>query len=148
GEIVANLDAATLPYGIKHHNAWRRHGVGGRAPSLEGLFRNLINRFGGNPPDDQSMIGVLEFLKLGSFLTPVDLYGARDRRVLLQVNADIVRLVLLTESTRLHCEVCGEICSGTRRTMPCPRCHGMLVRWPDTEIAQNRTVKHIRKKDA
>jgi hypothetical protein len=148
GEIVVNLDTATLPYGIKHHNAWRRHGVGGRAPSLEGLFRNLINRFGGNPPDDQSMIGVLDFLKRGSFLTPVDLYGARDRRVLLQVNADIVRLVLLTESTRLQCEVCGEICSGTRRTMPCPRCHGMLVRWPDAEIAQNRTVKHIRKKDA
>ena len=32
--------------------------------------------------------------------------------------------------------------------MPCPRCHGMLVRWPDAEIAQNRTIKHIRKKHA
>jgi hypothetical protein len=148
GGVVANLDAATLPFGIKHHNAWRRQGVGGRGPSLEGLFRNLINRFGGTSPDDQSMIGVLDFLKRGSFLAPVELYGARDRRALLQVNADIVRVVLLTESNRLHCEVCGEVCAGTRRNMPCPRCHGMLVRWTNAEIDHNRTVKHIRKKEA
>src|SRR5690349_11822647 len=94
------------------------------------------------------MIGVLDFLKRGSFLTPVELYGARDRRALLQVNADVVRLVLLNEASRLHCEVCGEVCCGTRRTMPCPRCHGMLVRWSDAEVDQNRTVKRIRKKEA
>ncbi len=49
----------------------------------------------------------------------------------------------LDESSRLHCEVCGEICSGARREMPCPRCHGMLVRWPDAEVALNRSVKRI-----
>ncbi len=79
---------------MKHHNAWRKPGAGGRPPSLEGLFRNLIDRFGGNPPNDHSMIEVLNFLKRGSFLTPVELCGTNARRKLLQVNADVVRLVL------------------------------------------------------
>ncbi len=148
GQVAANLDPASLPQGIKHHNAWRRPGAGGRPPSLEGLFRNLIDRFGGSPPNDHSMVEVLSFLKRGSFLTPVELCGTNARRKLLQVNAEVVRLVLLDESSRYHCEVCGEICSGARRKMPCPRCHGMLVRWPDAEIALNRTIRHIRKKDA
>ena len=75
GEVVANLDSATLPAGIKHHNAWRRQGVGGRAPSLEGMFRSLINRFGGTPPIETSMVEVLKFLT-GPFLKPIELYGA------------------------------------------------------------------------
>jgi hypothetical protein len=149
GEVATNIDQATLPIGIKCHNAWRRPGVGGRGPSLQGLFENLMNRFGGNPPtNDQPMAAVLDFLKKGDFLTPVELCGARDRRRLLQVNADIVRLVLLNEQTRLRCEVCGELGTGARPTMPCPRCHGVLVRWPDTEVDQDRTVKRIRKKEA
>jgi hypothetical protein len=148
GDIAAYLDAATIPQGIKHHNAWRRPGAGGRPPSLEALFRNLIGRFGGALPGEQSMTDVLGFLKRGSFLIPVELRGTRDKRALLQVNADVVRLVLLDEASRLHCDVCGEICSGAKRSMPCPRCHGTLVRWRDAEIDENRAVKRIRKKDA
>jgi replicative superfamily II helicase len=148
GEIAANLDAATLPYGIKHHNAWRKQGVGGRPPSLEGLFRNLIDRFGGAQPDEQVMIAVLDFLRRGSFLTPVELYGAREKRALLQVNAEVVRLVLLSEANRLHCEVCGEVCTGSQRTMPCSRCHGMFVVWSDADVGGNRAVKRVRNRQA
>jgi hypothetical protein len=149
GEIATNIDQAAVPIGIKCHNAWRRPGVGGRGPSLQGLFENLINRFGGNPPtNDQPMAAVLDFLMRGDFLSRVELCGARERRRLLQVNADIVRLMLLNAQNRLHCEVCGELGIGARPTMPCPRCYGVLVRWPDTEVDQDRTVKRIRRKEA
>jgi hypothetical protein len=149
GEIATNTDPATLPVGIKCHNAWRRPGVGGRGPSLQSLFESLINRFGGTPAtDDQPMASVLDFLKRGDFLTAGQLCGARDRRRLLQVNADVVRLILLGERERLHCEVCGELGTGARPRMPCPRCHGVLVRWPDAEVDQHRSVKRIRKRDA
>lgn len=149
GEIVTSIDQATVPIGLKCHNAWRRPGAGGRGPSLQGLFENLMNRFGGTQPtNDQPMASVLDFLKRGDFLTASELCGARDRRRLLQVNADVVRLTLLNSQTRLHCEVCGELGNGARPTMPCPRCYGVLIRWPDTEVDQDRTVKRIRKKDA
>jgi hypothetical protein len=55
GEVGGNLDSATIPYGIKLHNAWRRLGVGGRSPSLQGLFEHLVKRFGGPLPNEQSM---------------------------------------------------------------------------------------------
>jgi hypothetical protein len=149
GEIATNIDPATLPVGIKSHNAWRRAGVGGRSPSLQGLFENLMKRFGGNlPSSDQPMAAILDFLKNGAFLTASELSGARERRRLLQVNADIVRLVLLSGQGRLHCEICGELGTGARPRMPCPRCRGVLVAWTDAEVDQDRTVKRIRKKEA
>src|SRR5208337_840488 len=38
--------------------------------------------------------------------------------------------------------------SGVYPRSPCPRCHGSFVRWPDSDVDQNRWVKHIRKIEA
>lgn len=145
GNVIAYLDSADVPSGIKHYNAWRRPGAGGRGPSMERILRHLLNRFGGYDPNANMVVALLDFLKRGNFLVPVELYGARERRRLLQVNADIVRLELLTEETRLHCEVCGDVRPKARPGMPCPHCHGSFVSWPEEEVSQNRTVKRIRK---
>ena len=32
--------------------------------------------------------------------------------------------------------------------MPCPRCHGVLVRWPEADIRRHRTVQRIYSPDA
>ncbi len=149
GAVVPNLDAAHVQYGIKRHNAWRRPRTGGRGPSLERILKHLLDRFGGNQPTEHVMVDLLNFLKTpGSYLIPVELFGSRDRQKLLQVNAEVVRLDLLEEGKRVHCEVCGDVRPGAAVGMPCPRCHGTLVRWSDTDIENNRSVKRIRKTDA
>lgn len=143
GEVTANLDAAIIPSGIKHHNAWRRPGVGGRGPSLQRVLEHLLNRFGGNQPDDHVMVDLLEFLFRGRFVVAAELFGARDRYRLLQVNSEVVRLELLSDGTRRHCEVCGDVRAGNVRGLPCPRCHGMLVAWPEAQVSQNRAVRRL-----
>ena len=145
GNPIAFSNAAEIPHGIRCHNAWRRPRAGGRAPSLERILRHLCNRFGAHEPDADTMVELLAFLKRGNFLTPVDLCGARQKAKLIQLNADVIKLQLVTEETRIHCDVCGHARSGVRPQSPCPRCHGNFVRWPDEEVAQNRSVKHIRK---
>ncbi len=148
GEITAFLDRAELPDGIRVHNAWRRPGVGGRSPSLERMLKHLLERLDGYPADSDRMVDLITFLKRGSFLIPAELCGASERRKLLQVNSEVVRLQYLTEEMRTHCEVCGEPQAGARVGMPCPHCHGRLVRWLDAEMEQNRSVRHLRKPEA
>ena len=137
-----------MPWGITCNNAWRKPKLGGRGPSLERILKHLLERFGGNEPDADMIVDVLKFLMEGSFLAPVELAGARDRATLLQVNAEIVRLQLVTEEIRMHCEICGAALSGAAPAMPCPKCHGRLVRWLDSEVGANRSVKRLRKKQA
>ncbi len=145
GETVETwIDPMRVPKGISLNNAWRRAGAGGRSPSTERVMRNLMLRFGGAPPDEHAMREVLEFLARGNqFLTRVELYGARDRMKLLQVNEDVVRLVRLNEATRRHCNVCGDVRAWTRVGDPCPRCHGQMVQWKESEIMSSRSLRRI-----
>ncbi len=45
----------------------------------------------------------------------------------------------------MHCDVCGAVLSGAKPGMPCPRCHGTLVRWLDREVNASRSVRRIKK---
>ena len=103
GEPLAWRDAAEIPFGITRLNAWRRPGAGGRGPSLERILRDLLRHMGGVEPTDEHMVDSLMFLCRGNFLVSPELHGARDRIRLLQVNADVVRLELLTEAVRRRC---------------------------------------------
>ena len=145
GEPEAFVEAERIPYGIRCHNAWRKPKSGGRGPSLERLLKHLLSRFGGLDPEAERIVDLLAFLKKGSFLTPVELYGARDKAKLLQLNEEVVRLQLVTEDIRMHCEVCSAVLSGAAAGMPCPKCHGTLVRWLDREVNASRSVKRIKK---
>ena len=124
GNPVAFRIAAEIQPGVKCHNAWRRPSGGGRSPSLERILQQVVSHFGGPEPHAEQMIDVLTFLVRGNFLKPVELFGARNRTRLLQVNAEIVRLEYVTETTRRHCGVCGYVRSSVAANMPCPRCHG------------------------
>lgn len=144
GQVVANVDAAQIPFGISRHNAWRPHGVGGRNPSVERIVRHLLEQFGGAAPDENRMCELLDFLKRGNFVVAAELFGAKDRYRLLQVNSEVIRLILTDSNTRMHCEVCGDVRPGATSKMPCARCHGRLVHWPDKEIDEHRGVRRIR----
>ncbi len=144
GQIITYMDRARVPSGISFRNAWRKPDGRGRSPSLQRLLCHLMDRFGGNEPDDQTMVSLLDFLFRGNFLIAADLFGARDRVRLLQVNADVVALRLLDQKTRLHCNVCGYVFHGAQQGIPCPDCHGTLQAWPDTEVQQNRIVRRVR----
>ena len=147
GEVAAFLEAEKVPYGIRCHNAWRKDKGGGRGPSLERLLRHLLKRFGGVEPEKDHMLAVLTFLATPKYLTPTELFGARERFKLLQVNEERVRLQLTTEDIRVRCNVCGAVLSGATPGMPCPECHGTLVRWLDKEVAASRSVTRITKPD-
>ena len=146
GQPEAYCDKAEVPYGVRCHNAWRKPKSGGRGPSLGRILKHLLNRFGGNEPDAELMVELITFLMEGGFVVPVEVAGARDRATILQVNAEVVRLQLVSEETRMHCEICGAVLSGAAPGMPCPKCHGRLVRCLDSEVGANRSVKRIRKK--
>ncbi|MGA2617380.1 MAG: DEAD/DEAH box helicase [Thermoguttaceae bacterium] len=145
GEPLAFQESERVPYGIRCHNAWRKPKSGGRGPSLERLLKQMLTKFGGHEPDAELMVDLLAFLKKGSFLASVELAGARDKTQLLQVNEEVVRLQLATEDIRMHCDVCGAVLSGAKPGMPCPRCHGTLVRWLDREVNASRSVRRIKK---
>jgi hypothetical protein len=144
GEPLAHLETAEVPAGITNRNAWRRPRAGGRGPSLERILRHLLSHFGGSEPDEGTMVAMLDFLRRGSFVAPAELFGYRDRRQLLQVNAENVLLVLLTEKECVRCNVCGLPMAMSTVGFPCPNCHGALAHWPEEEINQNRSVRRIR----
>jgi replicative superfamily II helicase len=146
-EPVAFREGAVTPSGITCNNAWRKPKSGGRGPSLERILKQMLDRLGGHEPDAETVVDLLVLLKRGSFLVPVELFGYRERDTLLQVNSEIVRLELATEQSRMHCEICGKALAGAQPGAPCPRCHGTLVRWLDTEVDANRSVKRIKKPD-
>jgi hypothetical protein len=144
GQPVTYLEATEIPAGITRRNAWRKPGSGGRGPSLERILRHLLSRFGGIEPDEQAMAVVLDFLCRGRFIVPVELCGYRERRTLLQVNAETVRLVLLADDQRVRCTICGTPMPMAAPGLPCPNCHGELVHWPEEDVLQNRSVRRIR----
>jgi len=147
GAITYN-DSARIPAGIKNNNSWRREGAGGRGPSLERILKHLLSRFGGNEPDESLMEGLLNFIREGSFLVPITLYGHRDTAELLQVNEETVKLYSVKEPDRFHCDICGDARPGARIGFPCSRCHGTLVIWKDAEVERHRTVRRMRMESA
>ncbi|MBI3796502.1 MAG: DUF1998 domain-containing protein, partial [Deltaproteobacteria bacterium] len=143
GTPLSFLDWAEVPSGIKCHNPWRRPRAGGRGPSLERIFRYMLERLGGTEPQVQLIVELVVFIRRGYFLVAAVLHGAREARKLLQVNAEVVRLQLVREEQGFRCEVCSAVLSGASRGAPCPRCHGCLIAWPEAEVQQNRTVRRI-----
>lgn len=140
---VPYLDSATIPYGIKLHNPWRKPKTGGRAPSLERILKHLLTRCGSIEPTEEQMVELLAWLQNGSFLVASELYGARDKINLLQVNAEVVHLHLATAQQRYRCEVCSVHKLGAKKDLPCPYCHGNLKHLSESEVLQNRNVKRI-----
>ncbi|MFZ5448939.1 MAG: DEAD/DEAH box helicase [Thermodesulfobacteriota bacterium] len=144
GKPLASITMAEIPPGINAMNAWRKPGAGGRGPSLERILTHLLKRFGGVEPNEETILSVLKFLSgENSFIKSVDLFGLRERRKLLQVNAETVRLVLLSEEERARCSVCGAPRPWALHRAPCPLCHGGIGSWPDAEMMQNRTIRRI-----
>jgi ATP-dependent helicase YprA (DUF1998 family) len=148
GEVIPFLDSTQVPAGITRNNSWRRHGAGGRGPSVERLLKHLLNEFGGAQPDADVMVELLSFLKRGNFLVPIELFGFQQKCRLLQVNAEVVRIDLVSAGDRMRCEVCNDVRPGASRGMPCPRCHGRLERWPDSQVEANRHVRRLRDTNA
>ena len=148
GQPLAYRDAAEFADGVTSNNFWRKPGGGGRGPALERIFKHLLKRFGGIDPDADDLIELISFLrKPCQFVVDVELCGTREKARLLQVNHEAVRLKLTPEVERLHCSVCGSVCSGARAGFPCPKCHGSLAPWKDVEIERHRTVQRIRSKE-
>jgi hypothetical protein len=143
-EALLNLPATEVPAGIKLRNVWRGEGAGGTGPKLERTFRHLLKRLGGVEPTGEHMRKALDFLLQRSFVKAVDLYGFRDHRLMLQANADVVRLELLDAGSRRRCGVCLVPAAGAALGMPCPRCHGSAVAWPEAELERNRIVRRLR----
>lgn len=108
------------------------------------MLNLLSDGFGGRHDNEATMVALLCFLQDGSFLIAADLYGARERARLLQVNAETIRLRLLEDNERYRCGVCSLPVPGAAGGLPCPRCHGRLVAWPADELESNRTVARIR----
>jgi Zn finger protein HypA/HybF involved in hydrogenase expression len=146
GRIELYLDQSSVPEGIRPSNSWRRPVAGGRGPSLERKLRHLLKRFGGSDPSEEQMEALLELLSGGPrFIVPVKLFGFRRARTLLQVNADNVLLELLDETSRYKCSVCKERVPWATDGLPCPSCHGIMVRVPEAELRANRYVLRIRR---
>jgi len=146
GRPVGSLDSSEVPEGITLNNAWRRPKAGGRGPSLERRLRHLLGRVGGSEATEELMVEVLEFLMGGPrLLVAQTLHGYRKDRRLLQINADVLSLELLSPEDRFRCSICNVRMPWAEDGSPCPSCHGILRRWPRSEIERNRYVQRILK---
>jgi len=85
-------------------------------------------------PGAEAMVAIVDFLRSGHFVTPTGLFGFRDRRLLLQVEAETIRLRRLCEKERARCGVCSKPHAFAPVGSPCPSCHGAMVRWPDADL--------------
>ena len=147
GRPVGYVDASTIPEGLILNNLWRKGGAGGRSPSLERRFRHLLDRFHSSvSPAEDGLVALLDFLA-PTWVIGSKLHGYRDVRMLLQVNADSVEMVLVHPADRFRCSVCNVKMPWSAPGAPCPACHGTLEPWPETDVEANRYVRRIRKRD-
>lgn len=143
GNPIAGLDQLSLPDGVSVNNAWRR-GDRGRAPAFQRILTSLLLQFGGVEPEQEHLMQLLAFLKAAHYLEPMELFGYRDSRKLLQLNHQRVILKLTKAATRFHCNTCGNVIAGAREGFPCPSCHGKLVLFSDEKVNESRYVRRIR----
>jgi replicative superfamily II helicase len=144
GNPVPNMNAADVESGITPRNFWRKHGVGGRSPAHERILKHLLAGLGGKEPADEDMMDIIKLLMSGGFIKISRLSGLQRPSSLLQVNDEAIRLVLLNESERLRCNICGYVQPFRRAGFPCSRCHGKLMTWADQDVEQNRNVRRIK----
>ena len=144
GKPLLHVGKEEIPAGINVQNFWRKPGAGGRSPRAGELVCRLVESFGGLPPNEESMLALLDFLQAGYFITAPELCGHRDKRQLLQVNAETVQLVLLDDDARCQCNVCGRPMPFVNPGSPCPLCHGQAKKWTEAQVINSRHVRRIR----
>jgi hypothetical protein len=147
GAPVGSLDQAAVEDGIRPNNIWRRPKAGGRGPSLERKFKQMMGRFGAHDDFREEHLTKLLAALMPSWVTAAKLHGYRKASTLLQVNADAVELVLLGPAERFRCSVCNVKMPWSPPGAPCPACHGTLEPWPVAEFESSRYVQRIRKGD-
>jgi Lhr-like helicase len=142
---LPNVDSDTIPNGIAVHGFWRPEKTGGRGPAVERRFEALLRRMGGATPTREDMMALVNLLMRGPMLiVPVKLFGARETRLLLQVNADCVLLERLTDEGRFRCSICNVRMPWVADGTPCPGCRdGRLRHWSADEVRANRYVNRI-----
>lgn len=145
GLALTNLERAELPDGIAMQGLWRRPKAGGRGPLLERRFKKLLNDFGAAEATEDGLLRLVQLLMAGPrFIVPMKLHGVRKARELLQVNADVVQLSVLSQNERFRCNICNVRMPGVEQGTPCPACqNGKLVPWVDTEVNGSRYVQRI-----
>lgn len=139
---VAWVDPHMVTPGVRVRSI-ARHGTRGRAPAIQRITESLVQRFGGTASGPDDAVALVEFLRLGSYVAPVDLFGFRNSARLLQVNAEETELALTSDVTRSRCGVCMRPLAGAVEGSPCPRCHGTAERWPVAEYAASRAVRRV-----
>jgi hypothetical protein len=144
GQPIAWMDLDQVPYGITVQNAWRREGIGGRAPNFQRIIEHLLEIFGAPQLTPQDGEELLRFLFRGRFLVLSELAGSRERGRFIQLNEEALRLYPPTAAERMRCEVCSVPLSGAYLQAPCPRCHGTAMAWPDAAVEQHRTIRRLR----
>lgn len=149
GRATGWRDPAEIEEGIKLRNLWRKSGSG-RSPRTQMRLENLLRRLGGIEPQADDLCALVNFLLPGKgpgLILPVSLGGFRRFTTLLQVNAESVVLDLVPPASRFRCSVCNFSMPWAEAGLPCPACKGVLQPWSEAEIAGNRYVQRIRKRD-
>lgn len=137
------VDPHTVPPGVRVRSIARREGGKGRPPAVQRMVETLVKRFGGTPHGPDDAVCVVEFLRLGNYVIPVELFGFNRQIRLLQVNSEEAELLLATEQSRARCEVCLRPVAGALVGAPCPRCHGCVRPWPADEFCASRAVRRV-----
>lgn len=148
GRPLAHMDQSEVEDGIRAHNVWRGARGGGRGPSLQRKFTELLKRMAGVDASEELLTEVLDFLCKGPhLLMPTSLHGYRKSTSLLQVNAECVQLALPKPDERFRCTICSMRTAWAVEGAPCPTCHGTLRHWPEAEVFANRFARRILKPD-
>lgn len=147
GEPLLWRESTDIQDGISNNNFWRRPKTGGRAPSIERKYKNLLQAWGGND-SQEGLEKLLHFFAESQLLIAEDLHGYRKSSKLLQVNLDHILLELVSAEERYKCSICNVKNPWSYSNAPCPSCqNGKMKPWPDEEIQKNRYIKRILKTD-
>jgi Lhr-like helicase len=142
---LASLDSDTLPHGIAVQGLWRPDKTGGRGPAIQRRLKELLRRMKGAEPSRDQAVRLVELLMGGPMLiAPTKLYGTRETRLLLQVNADCVLLECLGDDDRYRCSICNVRMPWVAAETPCPGCRdGVLRHWAPADVQASRYVERI-----
>ena len=127
-------DAADVP--VRHHAATMSGGkpkCGRPGPGLERILKRLLERFGGSEPGREDMVDLLTLPgKPCSFLTSIGavrLPGEGPAAAGQPRGRAACSWLPRTSGCTATCA--ASVLAGARAGLPCPRCHGSLVRWQD-----------------